>query len=174
MPERAVCGVFSSRQGVEDAVTALREADFLASDITILGPEDFGRMPGTASARKTKAPEGATAGSLSGATLGGLLGWLAGMGALGIPGIDPSFAAGPMVAVIAGAGIGGTVGCLTGALVGFELPEADANLQERNLAKGGIRVTVHSENSEQSRRAGEILKRNGANDIANVDEGRVA
>ena len=41
--------------------------------------------------------------------VGGALGWLAGIGALAIPGIGPLLAAGPIVAALAGAGAGGAV-----------------------------------------------------------------
>jgi hypothetical protein len=174
MPEHAVLAIFLSRQGVEDAITALREVDSLASDISILGPEDLSGMPDTANAKKSKAPEGATAGSLAGAALGGFVGWLVGIGALGIPGIDSLLAGGPRLAVLAGVVVGSTVGGLTGALAGFEVPRAEIPLEDRYLDKGGIRVTVHTENSEQSRQAGEILKRCGAEDISFIREGRVA
>jgi hypothetical protein len=41
---------------------------------------------------------------------------LVGIGALAIPGLGPFIAAGPIVAAIAWAGVGGTVGGITGAL----------------------------------------------------------
>jgi hypothetical protein len=37
------------------------------------------------------------------------MGWLLGVGALAIPGLGPFIAAGPIMATLAGAGIGGTV-----------------------------------------------------------------
>lgn len=52
-------------------------------------PEDF------AHEQNTKAPEGASAGAGGGAVLGGALGWLAGIGALALPGVGPLIAAGP-------------------------------------------------------------------------------
>ena len=39
--------------------------------------------------KNTKAPEGTAAGGLTGGLAGGTLGWLAGIGALAIPGLDP-------------------------------------------------------------------------------------
>jgi len=44
-----------------------------------------------------KAPEGASAGAATGAVIGGTLGWLAGIGALAIPGVGPFIAAGPIM-----------------------------------------------------------------------------
>ena len=50
------------------------------------------------------------------------LGWLVGIGALAIPGLGPFIAAGPIVAALAGAGVGGTVGGIAGALIGMGIP----------------------------------------------------
>ena len=54
--------------------------------------------------------------------LGGALGLLAGIGALAIPGVGPLIAA-PIMAALAGVGVGGAVGGFTGALIGLGIPE---------------------------------------------------
>ena len=46
---------------------------------------------------------------------------LAGIGALAIPGVGPLIAAGPIMAGLAGLGVGGAVGGLIGGLVGIEI-----------------------------------------------------
>jgi hypothetical protein len=58
--------------------------------------------------------------------VGGALGLLAGIGALAIPGVGPLIAAGPIMAALAGLGVGGAVGGLVGALVGMGIPEYEA------------------------------------------------
>jgi hypothetical protein len=103
--------------------------------------------------KASKAPEGATTGGGTGAVLGGAAGWLAGIGALAIPGVGPFIAAGPIVAALAGAGVGGAVGGVTGALVGLGIPEYEAKLYEGSVYKGGILLSVHSDNSEWTLRA---------------------
>lgn len=55
-----------------------------------------------------------------------MLGWLAGLGMLTVPGIGPLVAAGPIVAALAGIGAGGATGGLIGALVGSGIPEVEA------------------------------------------------
>jgi len=50
----------------------------------------------------TKAPEGATTGGVVGLGLGAGLGWLAGIGALAIPGVGPFIAAAGWVWFMAG------------------------------------------------------------------------
>lgn len=118
----------------------------------------------------TKAPEGATTGAGTGAVLGGAVGWLAGIGALAIPGVGPLIAAGPIMAALAGAGVGGAVGGLTGALVGMGIPEYEAKRYEGRVKKGGILLSVHSDDSDWTKKAKAILERTGAEDISSTGE----
>src|SRR5690348_6011177 len=165
----AVFGIYRNRAGVERAVDALKAAEFRNSDISVLFPENTGTKD-FAHEKETKAPEGATAGAGTGALLGGGLGWLAGIGALAIPGVGPLIAAGPIVAALAGAGVGGTVGGLTGALIGMGIPEYEAKRYEGRVKEGGILLSVHSDNSEWTKRAKEILESTGAQDVSSTGE----
>lgn len=174
MAGHSIFGIYTSRQGVEAAVQALRDADFRSSDISVLAPENLGDIRDIATVKSTKAPEGATAGGTSGAVVGGVLGWLVGIGALAIPGIGPLLAAGPIMAALAGVGVGAAVGGLTGALVGFGVPEYEAKRYETRLKKGGILVSVHADNHEWISRAKSILEKTGAEDVSSATESRVA
>ena len=166
---KSVFGIYSSRSAVENAVTALKDAGFQQSDVSVLLPENLGNRE-IATEKNTKAPEGATAGAGSGAVIGGTLGWLVGIGALAIPGLGPFIAAGPIMAALAGAGVGGAVGGVTGALVGMGIPEFEAKRYEGRLQKGGILVSVHCDTSEEVKRAKDILQRTGAEDISSAGE----
>src|ERR1700730_6922447 len=109
----APCGVDSARAATEAAVDTLRSAGFRNTDISVLLPENQGTKD-FAVKKGTKAPEGATTGAASGAVIGGVLGWLAGIGALAIPGVGPFIAAGPIVGALAGAGTLGAAGGIVG------------------------------------------------------------
>src|SRR5204862_7229349 len=124
--------------------------------ISVLLPENSGTKD-FAHKKGTKAPEGATAGAGTGVVVGGTLGWLAGIGSLAIPGLGPFIAAGPIMAALAGAGVGGTVGALVGALIGMGIPEYEAKRFEGRVKEGGILLSVHSDNSDWTKRAKEIL-----------------
>src|SRR2546421_4169803 len=104
----AVFGIYRDRTSVENAVDVLRQEDFRNTDISVLFPENQGTKD-FAHEKNTKAPEGAATGAGSGAVIGGTLGWLTGIGALAIPGVGPFIAAGPIVAALAGVGVGGGV-----------------------------------------------------------------
>src|SRR5205823_2093689 len=122
--------------------------------------------------RNTKAPEGVATGATSGAVIGGTLGWLVGIGALAIPGLGPFIAAGPVVAALAGVGAGGAVGGIAGALIGLGIPEYEAKRYEGRIKGGGILLSVHSDNSEWTKRAKDILEQTGAENISSTSEAR--
>lgn len=165
----AVFGIYPSYEAVERAVDALRGASFRNTDISVLFPENVGTKD-FAHEKGTKAPEGATTGAGTGAIVGGTLGWLTGIGALAIPGLGPFIAAGPIMAALAGAGVGGAVGGVTGALIGMGIPEYEAKRYQGRVTKGGILLSVHSDNSDWTKRAKDILERTGAEDIASTGE----
>ena len=165
----AVFGIYPNRTSVENAVDALKTAEFHNSYISVLFPENAGTKD-FAHEKHTKAPEGATTGAGTGALVGGGLGWLVGIGALAIPGLGPFIAAGPIMAALAGAGVGGAVGGLTGALIGMGIPEYEAKRYEGRVKDGGILLSVHSDDSEWTKKAKEILERTGAQDVSSTAE----
>jgi hypothetical protein len=167
----AVFGIYRDQMSVERAVDELRQQGFRNTDISVLFPENQGTKD-FAHEKHTKAPEGAATGAASGAVVGGGLGWLAGIGALAIPGLGPFIAAGPIVAALAGAGAGSVVGGLTGALVGMGIPEYEAKRYEGRIKEGGILLSVHSDDSEWAKKAKEILERTGAQDISSTGEAK--
>ena len=169
MANTAVFGIYSSRSGVENAVDALKAEAFRNTDISVLFPQNEGSKD-FAHEKGTKAPEGAAAGAGTGAIVGGALGWLAGIGALAIPGLGPFIAAGPIMTALAGVGVGGTVGGLTGALIGLGIPEYEAKRYEGRIKSGGILLSVHCDDSEWVKRAKEIMTRTGAEDVASAGE----
>ncbi len=165
----AVFGIYPSYVSVENGVDALRSAGFRNEDISALFPEGAGTKA-FAYEKNTKAPEGATTGAGTGIVLGGAMGWLLGIGAIAIPGLGPFIAAGPIMAALAGAGVGGAVGGIAGALIGMGIPEYEAKRYEGRVKDGGILLSVHSDNSDWTKRAKEILKQTGAQDISSSAE----
>src|ERR1700732_3556371 len=165
----AVFGIYSEYAGVENGVDALRAAGFRNTDISVLFPENV-RTKDFAHKKETKAPEGAAPAAGTGAVIGGGLGWLVGIGALAIPGLGPFIAAGPIMAALAGVGVGGAVGGLTGALIGMGIPEYEAKRYEGRVKDGGILLSVHSDSTDEVKRAKEILEQTGAQDISSTGE----
>jgi len=145
-------------------VERLQMASFPSSEISILLPDTEGRHD-IGHVKATKAPEGAATGAATGGVTGGVLGLLAGIGALAIPGVGPLIAAGPIMAALSGAAIGGATGGLVGGLIGLGIPEIEAKRYEEKLRAGNYLIAVHTNNSDEEKRAKEIFKNAGADDI---------
>lgn len=160
----AVFGIYNDRDQVESAVDRLRIEGFRAVDISVLLPENVGNKD-IGITGSSKAPEGATAGGASGAAIGGVLGWLAGIGSLAIPGLGPLIAAGPIVGALAGMGAGGATGAVVGALAGYGVPEYEAKRYEGRVRNGGILLSVHVDDSKWKAKAKKALEETGAEDV---------
>ncbi len=165
----AVFGIYADRRSVESGVDALRDAGFRNTDISVLFPENEGTKD-FAIEKGTKVPEGAAVGATSGAVIGGALGWLAGIGALAIPGLGPFIAAGPIMGLLGGIGAGGVVGGIAGALVGLGMPEYEAKRYEGRIKSGGILLSVHCDDANWVKRAKSILDHTGAEDVSSAGE----
>jgi hypothetical protein len=172
MSNTAVFCIATSRPQADDIISELQDAHFSSSDVSVLFP-DRGSHHDFAHEKHTKAPEGAVTGAGSGGVVGGTLGWLAGIGALAIPGIGPFIAAGPIIAALSGAAVGAAVGGVAGGLIGLGIPELEARLYEGKLKEGNFLISVHTEDSEQVDRAKEIFKRAGARDVCTAGEAAV-
>lgn len=150
-------------------VRRMKDGGFSDNDISVLLPDKSGTRD-FAHEHHTKAPEGATAGAGAGGVLGGTLGWLAGIGALAIPGVGPFMAAGPILAALSGAAVGAAVGGIAGALVGMGIPEYEAKRYEGKIKEGGILISAHCVDHKQVEVAKEIFKSCDAADIATAGE----
>ena len=173
MSKKSVICIATSEAQAAQIVDSLKQEGFSNDDISALFPDRTGTRD-FAHQKGTKAPEGATMGVGTGAVLGGALGWLAGIGALAIPGVGPLVAAGPLAAALSGAAVGGAVGGVTGALVGLGIPEYEAKRYEGKIKNGGILISVHTEASEEAKLAKELFERAGANDISSAGESSVS
>src|SRR5437868_13323692 len=167
----AVFGLYRDRASVEGAVDALRQEGFRNTDISVLFPENQGTKD-FAHEKGTKAPEGMATGATSGAIVGGTLGWLAGIGALAIPGVGPLIAAGPIIGALTGVGVGGTVGGIAGGLIGLGIPEYEAKRYEGRIKNGNILLSVHADDSEWTNKAERILKDTGADEVSSTSEAK--
>jgi hypothetical protein len=169
MSKKSVFCIATSRAQADQIVDRLKAGNFSNNDISVLFPDkettrDF------AHEKNTKAPEGAIAGAGTGGVIGGALGWIAGIGALAIPGVGPFIAAGPIMAALSGAAIGATVGGIAGGLIGLGIPELEAKRYEGKIKAGNLLISVHTEDSGEITRAKEIFTQAGAQDICTTGE----
>lgn len=166
---KVVLGIFHSRTQIEDAIDDMHQQGFRNADFSAL-------LPSTESTKEfahenaTKLPEGTAVGGTTGAIVGEVLGRLAGIGSLAIPGVGPFIAAGPIMGLLAGAGTPGAVGGLAGALIGMGLPEFEARRYEGMVKEGGYLISVHCDNDDWVDKAKNLLKAHGAKSVSSVGE----
>jgi hypothetical protein len=165
----AVFGIYPHRASFEYAFGVLKEHGFRTTDVSVLLQEN----PGTkdlATEKASKAPEGAATGAGSGAIIGGALGRSAGTGALSFPTLEPLIVSGPIIATLAGIGVGCMLGGVSGALVGLGTPEYEAKRYQGRIEKGGILLSVHCDSPNWVHKAKRLLDSTGAEDISSTSE----
>ena len=169
MSKKSVFCIATSRHQADQIVGQLKNANFSNNSISALFA-DKGTSHDFAHEKNTKAPEGAVTGAVTGGVVVGALGWIAGIGALAIPGVGPFIAAGPIIAALSGAAIGATVGGIAGGLIGMGIPELEAKRYEGKIKEGNILISVHTDNSAEISRAKDIFTKAGAEDICTTGE----
>jgi hypothetical protein len=169
---QTVIGLTPRLDQAEMLVDRLKTAGFSSNDISILLPDKEGTQD-FAHKNTTKAPEGAATGASTGGVIGGTLGWLAGIGALAIPGLGAFVAAGPIMAALSGAAVGATLGGATGALIGLGIPEYEAKMYEGKIREGNILIAAHSDNKDMLKAAEDIFKELGVKDVHRTSEAKV-
>lgn len=144
-------GLFSDREGAENAYNTMFERGYQAGDINLVMSDETRSKSFTTEGPVTemgnKATEGLATGSAIGGTIGAIVGVIAAIGTgLLIPGLGIVIA-GPILAGLAGAGAGGITGGMIGALIGAGIPEERAKIYEAGIHSGNILMGVHPKNA---------------------------
>jgi hypothetical protein len=138
-----VVALFENQADAEQAIRDLKQAGFPKEAIGVVlrdpayareaaPPPDTTPFPG----------EIASGGVVGGGILGGVVGLLAGVGALALPGVGPVIAGGVLVTSLTGAGLGAAAGGVLGALIGLGIPDVSARYFEAGVRRGSVLVTV--------------------------------
>ncbi len=167
-----ISGLFDRYETADEAVRALQAAGFKRENISILArneilqdnlPEDE-TTPG-------EVAESSGVGALIGGAAGGLLGLLAGIGAIAIPGLGPALVAGSLAAALGltagGAGVGAAVGGILGAMTALNIPKEEAELYAEGVRRGGILVILQAPPGREAEAAG-LLEQHGALDTGTL------
>jgi len=136
-------GVFESRAAAEKAVAELRTQGYQDDQIGLVARNAEGKTVKTDGHGDTMAEEGAVAGAAVGAGAMALGSLAVSLGV--IPVIGPILAVGPLAAALISGAAGAAAGGLTGALVGWGIPEEDAAYYESEVQAGRYLVTVTGE-----------------------------
>ncbi len=150
-----VVGLFKTKDAAECAYDALdkRGYDKDATDV-MMSDQTRDKYYSGAHAADTelgsKAAEGTGVGAAVGGTIGAVIAAVAAIGtSVVLPGLG-LIVAGPVLAALAGGGIGGLTGGLVGALVGSGIPEEHAEVYETGIKSGGIVLRAYPKNAEDA------------------------
>ncbi|VTR94113.1 Uncharacterized protein OS=Singulisphaera acidiphila (strain ATCC BAA-1392 / DSM 18658 / VKM B-2454 / MOB10) GN=Sinac_4599 PE=4 SV=1: DUF2382 [Gemmata massiliana] len=135
-------GVFETKARAEQAISELKAHGFTDSEIGMVYRNAEGETVKSGAANNTYAEEGAVAGAVAG---GGALA----LGSLAvsfgvIPVIGPILAVGPLAAALISAAGGAAAGGIAGALIGWGVPEEDAEFYQNEVQAGRYLVTVET------------------------------
>lgn len=154
--DKSLIGLFTDYTAAERAYQQLKKAGYTENEISIL-------MSDEAHVQYFPAPhlevqvvgdsltEGPGLGGVVGAGTGGMLGAIAGAAvSLAFPGIG-LIAAGPIAAILTGAGAGALSGGLLGTLFGLNLSEGESKKYEEKIKQGNILIGINPHSEEEAR-----------------------
>jgi hypothetical protein len=156
-------GVFERGEQAQAALDDLEQAGFPRDDISLVLQQPG--SPAEVGAGQTKADQGMATGASAGAVLGGL----AGLAALAIPGIGPLLAAGPIAAALGAMG-GDALGGLVGSFTGLGIPTEQAKQFEDAVRAGGVVVAAKVADREEEQRASRILEQHRPRNIGSYTQ----
>jgi uncharacterized protein (TIGR02271 family) len=163
---KTVIGLFDDRAEARAVVQELLDEGFTREDISVMSkkPDDTEKVVEYVEEDGHEQVEDMAKGAGKGAAIGGAAGLLLSLTSLAIPGIGPVLAAGPLAAIIAGAGIGATAGGLISGLTRLGVPDDDADYYAEGVRRGGTLVSVNASDEEAPAVVG-LMKRHGAVEI---------
>ena len=162
--QKNIVSTFHSREDANAALEELLANGFTRNQVSLIASDKGGELkrylPSDDSGSSME--ESTIKGAEGGAALGGIIGLIAGIGAIALPGIG--VVAGPIAGLIGGAAIGAAGGGLLGALVSLGIPENEAKTYETRLRGGDTMLMVHAPEGMESR-AEQILNRHHASGV---------
>jgi len=163
---KTVIGLYDDFNTAQQVVQELVDNGFARDKISLVANNATGEYDKYVQSGEVMDSEDVSAGegATMGAVEGGLIGLLAGLGAMAIPGIGPVLAAGPLLGALTGAGVGALTGGLLAGLIDLGVPEDDAHFYAEGIRRGGTLLTVHAEDNMLDK-AVAIMNRYGAIDI---------
>lgn len=160
-----VAATYPTRRNAEAVVRDLLAAGFPTTHIGVVTKSNEERDQEHKSGipndpTQSRWEEGSGIGAAAGAATG--LGLGLAVAANLLPPVGPLIAGGALIALLASAGAGATVGTVVGGLIGLGIPEEEATYYEDELMNGRTLVTVQTDGeSGRTAQANEILARHG-------------
>ena len=163
---KTVVGLFDDRAAAQNAVRELTAEGFRGDEVSLVSKKSDGKGVEVEYVEEDghEQIEDMAKGAGTGAAIGAGAALLLSLTALSIPGIGPVLAAGPLAALIAGAGVGAAAGGLISGLTRLGLGDEEAHTYAEGLKRGGTLVTVNADNERADAAVG-VMRRTGAVEI---------
>ena len=163
---KTVVGLFDDRAAAQNAVRELTAEGFRGDEVSLVSKKPDGKGVEVEYVEEDghKQVEDMAKGAGTGAAIGAGAALLLSLTALSIPGIGPVLAAGPLAALIAGAGVGAAAGGLVSGLTRLGIQDDEAQTYAEGLKRGGTLVTVNADNPRADL-AVNVMRRLGAVEI---------
>jgi hypothetical protein len=134
--KKNIVGVYEIEQNAILAIGNLVKQGYTTKEICVIGQN----VKKVTEERDAIVEDTSARGAVLGETLGGVIGLLAGIGTLTIPGIGPIVAAGPIATSLLGALSGGGLEELYDALIGLGIPKEEAKYYWNSVKEGKILI----------------------------------
>ncbi len=140
-----VTGVFDSKKEANAAVSKLLDTGFAREDMSLIVSDNLHHtfFASPVDDEHTRVEKGAATGALFGAALGGLVAGLTLVGIVVVPG-SGLLVAGPLIAILSGAGAGAAAGSISGALISAGFAVDEAKRYEEEIRHGKAVIVVHT------------------------------
>lgn len=168
-----VLGLFTQEENLRDAIAALQTAGVEKEQIAVIGNEAVvEKVLGDRKADLASSSAGVAA--IGGTVLGGLLGFMAGLGTVILPGIGSVLAVSATATVVGstaiGAGIGAAQASFLGVLLGFGVAEEDTHRYTAGVKDGDLLLAVQVP-ADFSAGVAETLRNHDGSDVSvRIDE----
>jgi hypothetical protein len=169
--QQHLLGCFKTVQGARLAADRLVDEGIPQERLGVLIAPDAREHLGIMH-KHSKAADGAATGGIAGGVLGAVVAGLTTVAAVAAPGVG-LLAAGPLVAMLAGAGVGAAAGGTVGGLIGLGLSETELTRVSEIITDKGVVVTVSTDDKQTLKTAHRILEEMGAL-MVKRGEGQVA
>jgi hypothetical protein len=167
MSKNSVFCIATSHHQADRIVDHLKTESFSNKQVSVLFPNTYDTR-NSAHEKNTEKPGAVAAAS----NVGPVLGWVAEIGPMAIPGVGPFIAAGPVVAALSGVVLSATLGTISRSLVALGLAEPEATQYEGKVKEGNILLSVHTDDVGDIARARDIFEQAGAQYICGTGSAR--
>lgn len=162
-----VLGLFAQQADLQETMAALRTLGFSDEQLTVVTTEQLvDKVLGDRKAELSTSSAGVAA--LGGSLVGGLLGLVAGIGILALPGVGAVVALAAATTVIGstavGASIGATQGAFLGMLIGWGVAEENTQRYTVGVQRGEFLLVVYAA-EEQTQQVATLMRSHNGSDV---------